>query len=197
MILKRFKYCLFILAYFAQFFYETQSKNDGNFVYGVRFKSTTCEADNKTILTNYCYLKAVSRKIVTFNLGLKFLVPYKKPFFGHIILYYRYGTIFRQIIDTKVFEVCVNVDGSDTNPFVKLVIDFIKNQAPNTIHKCPYKDDWELKNFTLNMDLIDKASKIFPQGIYRWDFSAYLNDIKTLNVSIIFEAKSPIKESFG
>jgi hypothetical protein len=156
-----------------------------------------CQSDNKTIITKYCYLKAVSRKVVTFNIGIKFLVPYTKPFYGHSIFYYRYGTIFRQIIDVKKVEVCGILDGVDTNPLIKLLIDMIKNAAPHIIHNCPYKGDLDLKNFTFNLDLMDKATMLFPQGTYRIDTSLFLNGNSTFNFSGTCEVKSPLKESFG
>ena len=197
MIFNQSKYCLFILAICTQIFYEIQSKNDKNFTNGARFSSLKCEADNKTILVKFCYLKAVSRKIVTLNFGVKLLVPFVKPYFGQVILYYRYGTIFRQIIDVKKFEICAILDGNDTNPLIKLILEMLKSRAPNLIHKCPYEGDWDLRNFTMNTDLIEGASMLFPQGIYRSDFSLYINDSRTFNISGNFEIKSPLKESFG
>jgi len=196
MILNQSKYCLFILAICAQIFYEIQS-NDKNFTNGVRFSSLKCKADNKTTLIKFCYLKAVSRKIVTFNLGVKFLVPFVKPSFGHTIVYYRYGTIYRQIIEIKKFELCEILDGGDTSPLIKLFIDMLKSRSPHLIHKCPYDGDWDLTNFTMNMDLINGASMFFPQGTYRGDFSVYINNSWTFNFSAAAEIKSPIKESFG
>lgn len=41
----------------------------------------TCECDNKTVRNFFCYLKAVSRIIVTLNLGLELLVAYTKPIY--------------------------------------------------------------------------------------------------------------------
>lgn len=196
MILNQSNYCLFILAICAQIFYETQS-DDKNFTNGARFKSLKCKADNKTTLIKFCYLKAVSRKIVTFNYGVKLLVPFVKPFFGNFVVYYRYGTIYRQIIDIKNYEICEILDGGDTNPLIKLLLDMLKSRAPHLIHKCPYDGDWDLKNFTLNTELIDGASMFFPQGIYRGDFSLYINDSWSLNFSAALEVKSSIKESFG
>ena len=198
MILNQSKYLIFIFAICTPIFLEIQSKTEDNFQYvGIRFKSVKCQSDNISIIAKYCYLKAISRKVVVFNLGLKLLVPYKKPFFGHAILYYRYGTIFRQIIDTKKLELCGILDGVDTNPLIRLIVDMVKSIAPNEVHNCPYEGDWDLRNFTLNLDLVDKATMLFSQGIYRWDYSSFYNNSKAFNVSLIFETKSPIKESFG
>ncbi|KAL7014212.1 hypothetical protein ACKWTF_015804 [Chironomus riparius] len=186
------------LAIFIQNFTVIQAKSEDKFSFnGVRFKSVKCQSDNTTITTKYCYLKAVSRKDVTLNIGVKFLVPHTRPFFIQFIFHYRYGTIFRQIIDTKKLEICAILDGTDTNLLVKLVHDLIKNRLPELVHKCPYKDDWDFKNFTLNMDLVDKATMLFSEGTYRVDVSVYFSDVNTINVSIVIDIKSTIKESFG
>jgi len=177
---------------------KIQPKVHDNFQnYGIRFKSVKCQSDNKTILIKSCYLKPVSRKVVTFNFGIKLLVSYKKPFFGHSILSYRYGTIYRQIIDMKKLEVCAILDGVDTHPMVKLIIDFMKSIAPKSVHKCPYEGDWDLRNFTINMDLFDRTSMLFPEGTYRIDTSVFFNGSTTLNFSGEAEIKSPLKGSFG
>ena len=139
----------------------------------------------------------MSRKVVSLNLDIEFLIPFTKPFYLQGLVYYRYGTIFRQIIDTKKIEICGVVDGVDTNLLIKLLIDMIKSEIPDLVHKCPYTGDFELKNFTFNMDVIDKATMTFPQGIYRYDFFLYIHDVSSLNVSTIVEVKSQLKESFG
>ena len=194
----KLKACSFIFIIILQNFDETESKAEDNFKnYRIRFKSVKCQSDNKTILTKYCYLKPVSRNVVTFNFGIKLLVPYTRPIFGHIIIYYRYGTIFRQIIDTKRLEGCAIFDGADTNPLIRIIIDMIKTKAPNLIHNCPYEGDWELKNFTLNMDIVDKTTMLFPEGIYRLDLFIFFNDSSTFNFSGSSEVRSPLKESFG
>jgi len=197
MIFNQFSFFLLILAICSQIFYEIQSKNDKNFIYGVRFNSIGCNADNKTFVVKYCYLKPVSRKIVTFNFGVKVLVPLTKPYYGHSVIYYRYGTIFRQIIDTKKFEICAILDGGDINPLIKLIVEMIKSRDPTLLHKCPFIGDWDMMNFTMNTDIIDRASMLFPHGIYRGDLSIYINDSNALNVSVVCEIKSSIKETFG
>lgn len=178
--------------------YGTRLKNEDNYQnFGVRFKSVKCQSDNKTIFKKFCFLKPLSRKIVTFNAGFKLLVPYTKPVFGHTIIYYRYGTIFRQIIDTKKLEICAILNNEDTNPFVRLMIDMLKSRAPNLIHKCPFNGNWDLTNFTVDMDLMDKVSMIFPEGTYRLDISFFLLDQLTVNFTGMADVKSPFKESFG
>lgn len=159
MILHKFSICFFIFIFFGQFFLGIKLRklsHQENYFNGVRFKSVKCQSDNITVVIKYCYLKAVSRKIVTLNFGIKLLVPYTKPYYIHSVFFYRYGTIFREIIDTKKLEICGILDGLDTNPLVKLVVDMMKSRMPeNILHKCPYKDDWGFNNFTLNTDIAD------------------------------------------
>lgn len=102
---------------------KTFSKSNNNFDHGTRFKSIKCECDNKTLEINYCYLKAISRRIVTANVNVKILVPYVKPYYVQFILYFRYGTVFRQVIDTKQVEWCGLMDGNEVHPYIKLTID--------------------------------------------------------------------------
>ena len=191
--------CLLISAFLIQHFIEIQSKSEDNFHYiGARFKSIKCQSDNITVITKYCYLKAVSRKVVTLNFGVNLLVLYSRPYYIHSVLNYRYGTIFRQIIDTQKIEVCGILDGIDTNPLVKLIFDMIKSSMPaNIFHNCPYKDDWDFNNFTLNLDLVDKVKMLFPEGTYRADIALHFRDVITYNFSLVIEIKTPLKESFG
>jgi len=127
MVLNKFKF--YLILFCALSFYEIYSEDQENFIGGVRFKSIKCEVNNKTILVKYCYLKAISRKVVTYNVGVKLLATYTKPFLIHTTFYYHYGTIFRQIIDTKKLDLYGILAGVDTNPIIKLLVEMIKNKA--------------------------------------------------------------------
>jgi len=198
MILNNSRCCLLILTVCVQICLVIQSKHEDNFKsFNVRFRSLKCESDNKTISVKYCNLKAVSRKVVYLNVGINFLVPFIYPYYTHGIVYYRYGTIEREVIDTKMIELCGFLDGGDKNLLVKLFIDMIGSRLPNLVHKCPYFGDFDLRNFTLNMDLIDRATMMFSQGIYRYDLFCYYNGTISLKISTAVEIKSPLKESFG
>lgn len=193
----KIKISFIIYILFGYNFIKTLSKNQESFTNGLRLKSIKCQADNQTMQVKYCFLKALSRKVVTFNIGVLLLIPFDKPYYLQIVIFYRYGTIFRQVIDTKRIEVCGLMNGIDTNPLIKLFVDMINNQAPNVLHKCPYTGDFDLKNFTFNTDIIDKNTMIFPQGVYRCDYFVFLNEASTLNLSAVGEIKSKLKESFG
>ena len=114
--------------------------------FGCRPTAISCESDNQTVLTKYCFLKPYSRYVVTINVGFQILVPLKKPFYSQILVYYRYGTIFRQAIDTKQNEWCSFMDGTAINPLIKLVSTFINETFPQLYHKCPYEGELNFFN---------------------------------------------------
>lgn len=170
---------------------EINSKAEDNFQnYRIRFKSVKCQSDNKTVITKYCYLKTVSRKVVTFNFGLKFLVPYTRPIYSHTIFYYRYHNDVMEQFSVKLLT-------PKNLKLVQLLTDMIKSKAPHLIHKYPFEGDCELKNFTTDLDFVDKATMLCPEGTYRLDVSLFFNGSATFNFSGSAEVKSPLKESFG
>lgn len=195
-LLKAEVWCL-ILIFIIQSLFYIQPKYQDNFTYGLRFRSLECQSDNTTMILKYCYLKPLSRKTVGFNVGVKILKPLTNPFFLRCVFFYRYGTIFREIIDIRDFNFCDVFDQIKINPLIKLIYDMVKSSVPETIHECPYIGDWDMRNFTVDMNLVDKATMMFPEGIYR------VNVFLTINGSLVhktvtsLEAKSPLKENFG
>ena len=195
---RNFKTCLIIFAVIFHNFIEMKTKVEDNFnSIGLRYKSVKCQSDNTTIFVKYCYLKAISRKVVTFNIGIKFLVPYTQPFYAKGMVFYRYGTIFRQIIDLKTQEICSMLEGVDVNPLIKFLNDELMRKFPKLVHKCPYSGDVDLRNYTSDMEFVDRATMLLPQGTYRFDFSYFFNNSYTFNLTGVAEVKSPLKESFG
>jgi len=114
-----------------------------------------------------------------------------------MILNYKYGTIFRQIIDTKQVEWCGIMDGSESNPILKFMIDQLRPTAARLFHKCPYEGDLEVKNITMDSSIYDKNTQVFPQGNYRADAFIFKDGSEIMKVSVEFELKSPLKESYG
>lgn len=176
--------------------FEVSSKPKDEYLLGTRFKSVKCEADNSTILLKYCYLKAVSRRIVNLNIGVKILIPYTKPYYVQMILSFRYGTVFRQVIDTKQIEWCGFMSGSNVHPYFKLTVDQLRKSASSLFHKCPYDGEIELKNVTVN-ELYSESAFGFPQGIYRFYLFIFKNGKQTFKITTDSEIKSPIKDTFG
>ena len=191
------KVCILVLALSSHLVCGIRTNVQQNkFIHSIRFRSVKCRSDNTTIFVKYCYLKAVSRDIVTLNLGTRYLVPYTKPFYVRSVFSYRYGTIFREIINTQC-EACALVEGAEKNPLIKALHGMLRSRAPKLVTNCPAIGDWDLKNFTMDLNLVTSASMIFPEGIYKIDVTSFYNGSASYNFSGTAEIKSPLKESFG
>ncbi|KAL7014477.1 hypothetical protein ACKWTF_015953 [Chironomus riparius] len=193
-IFLKMKLTLLLFVSFAV--YKSCSVNSVNeYTYGVRFRSVKCFFDNYTVLVKGCFLKAYSRRLVTLNLHGSFGKPLKKPCYFHFILYYRYGNIYREVIDTKKREWCSIMDGTQTHLYIKLLIAQLKDSAPKLFHKCPYEGEHNLYNITVNEE---KAFDLFPQGFYKLKVMTH-NSTNTLvfQMDLLFEIKSQLKESMG
>lgn len=170
-------------------------KKNPSLTYASRFRSIECQADNYTAFVEYCYIKAYSRRVTTVNVLFKNLRPSDAPIWVQMILYYRYGNIYREVIDTKRIEWCAIMDGLTGHLFLMQTIRQIKTMVAKNIHKCPYGEDIEIKNVTLDDA---KGFDVFPEGIYK---ASWITRNKTMDVLWRFNAsinvKSPIKESMG
>ena len=166
--------------------------------FNLRPKSTHCESDNKTVMIKYCYIKALSRRVVAAFLGIKINVPVTKPLYVQLIINYRYGLKFHQVIDTKQIEWCSVMDGNDIqlNPLIKLFVNNLKEKTPKLFQKCPYYGDLDFQNISVITDDL-KDSEVFPEGTYRSNLIVYKNNKKILTVNADSEFKSPVKENFG
>ena len=163
----------------------------------VRPNKIYCETDNKTVLTEYCYLKPYSRYLVTVNIGFGFLISITKPIYTQLLLFYRYGTIFRQIIDTKQIEWCSFMEGSATNPLITAWMGLLNQSMPHVFHECPYEGKLELSNFSLTGNTLKEDSGVFPQGYYRLVLTFSKKDNVFIKVRLEGENTSTLKESFG
>ena len=188
----------FVLALTIIHICSATSKSTDNYNYGGRFKSIKCQTDNRTLIMRYCYLKALSRAVVILNIGLTFAVPYTKPYYVQLILNYRYGTIFREVIDSHQQEWCGIMSGAETHQWIEYIIGYLRKSAAALYHKCPYVGDLDLKNVTIDTENYNKhQSRIFPEGTYRLDVIIFQNEAQTGKFSVSLENKSPVKESFG
>ena len=164
--------------------------------FNLRPKSTHCQSDNETIMVKYCYIKPLSRRVVAAYLGLKLNVPLTKPFYVQLIINYRYGLKFHPVIDTKKIEWCSVMEGSDTNPLIKLFANHLKEKTPKLFQKCPYEGDLDFQNISVITEDL-KEAEIFPEGTYRSNFIIFKNNKTVLTVDADSEFKSPVKENFG
>ncbi|KAL7013678.1 hypothetical protein ACKWTF_015521 [Chironomus riparius] len=170
--------------------------NEKNINYMSKFRAIKCDSlDNSTAYWTLCYIKSYSRTISTLNFGIQ-TKRATKPFLQFIVSY-RYGNIYREILDTKIFDWCVIMDGLDSNILVKFILDAIRESVPGLFHKCPYDGLMEFHNITID-DKVAKKLSIFPEGQYRYNITIYDRPDKlTLMLVVFVDVKSPLKKSFG
>lgn len=68
---------------------------------------------------------------------------------------------------TEALNWCSFMNGDFQNVFHTMLVDIMRQSAPQLFHKCPYKGDIKVYNMTLDLD---KLKFIFPSGIYRTKF---------------------------
>lgn len=175
---------------------KEEAKNEK---YATKFRAVQCYShDNSSAYFTFCYIKAYSRKFSTLNFGIRGLKDWDKPdFYVRIIAYYRYGNIYREIIDSKTIDWCKIIDGIDSNPFIKFEIEIFRKSAPKIFQKCPYEQPIEFYNLTID-DEVAKKLQIFPEGQYKYllKMSPY-PDKTILELTFFTETRSPDKKSFG
>lgn len=110
------------------------------------------------------------------------------------IIFFRYGTIFREVINSGKREWCDIMSGKSSNPLMKAIIGQLTDSVPHLFRKCPYEGILDLKNITVNDG---KSVQAFPQGVYAVHVKGYRSNAETLTVKLNLEIKSPIKETFG
>jgi len=187
-----------ILVTFLIYALKVDTKSSKDYVDGVRFKSIKCQGDNNTtILFKECFMRAVSRQIVTLNVNLVYLIPYTKPFFVQLIVNYRYGIIFRQVIDTHQHEWCNIMNGGDAPILISYIVKLLRKSGPSLFHTCPYEGELDFRNVTIDASQYGNHSSIFPAGTYRLDLFVTVNKTQTVKIFVTYEVKSPLKESFG
>lgn len=91
---------------------------------------------------------------------------------------------------------CSYMEGTGTNPFIMGTAKFVNITHPQLIHKCPYKGDFDLFNYTMSGGL-PPESQIFPQGYYKLTTIGYRNNVAVFTVTINAEITSTLKENFG
>lgn len=162
---------------------------------GSRFRAVQCFSDNFTVILHTCHLKAYSRKIVVLNLHMYFQKPLFKPTNVEFIILYRYGTIYREVINTQKRDWCIIMEGESTHLMISLIIDRLRTSAPQMFHKCPYVGEQKFMNVTLDET---KKYDVFPQGYYKVKVMVYNStDAEVFKMVLDLEIKSPLKESFG
>jgi hypothetical protein len=175
------------------------TKEDEFFKYRTRFRAVKCESvDNSTAYWNFCFIKAHNRYLTSLNFGWMMVKPFTK-WYLRVQADYRYGNIYREIVDTKSMDFCpiMAKSGSGFNLFFKLIFDLIKASVPSLFHKCPYVERQDFYNITIDDELAKKTT-IFPEGQYKYNIS-FCRNIERADLTLIVfsEIRSPLKSSFG
>lgn len=137
---------------------STRAEDQKIYVKGIR-----CIVSDEYVYKNVsCFAKSYSRTVSTINMvgftkfplnfvnvgentfsmkTFRYLIPALKV---EVKLLYKYGTIYREVLHTPVFEWCKFVEeNSDDRDFkikspLALLYGIIKDSAPAVVHKCPY-----------------------------------------------------------
>lgn len=56
-----------------------------------------------------------------------------------IDVHYKYGTVFRNVVNVAPVEWCNQMEGHGTNLFVNMGVDLIRESVPYLFQKCPYE----------------------------------------------------------
>lgn len=170
--------------------------NERNITYGTRFRGIECKNyDNKTAYLTFCFIKNYSRKLSTMNFGIQVMKPV--TIFFRLAVSYRYGVIYREVLDSKIVDFCELMNTLESNKLLKFILDLIRKTAKGLFHKCPYEGLMEYYNITVDDELM-KTTTLFPEGQYRYNVSIFDTPKKiVLNMQVFTEVRSPLKTSFG
>lgn len=132
-----------------------------------------------------------------------------------MVLYYKYGQIFRDVIRVPPLQICSLFRDLKQNPLslslgVRTLVDVINSAAPNLIHECPYNVSyifellflhWKIKRqglFVKNASwAMDDVPSIFASGEYKMFFNGTIKNEFAGTVSVIAIVNSTNKDTFG
>lgn len=122
------------------------------YVRGVRCNGTSLFYPNIS-----CYAKSYNRSFSTVNVFAVLKQPASQVFVRNIDwinssdqcvfsvikvegkLFYKYGTIYRDVINSPRFDWCNLMEVTTSNEMAKQILNIIRDWAPNIVHKCPFK----------------------------------------------------------
>jgi hypothetical protein len=167
--------------------------------YTFRFKSAHCQNIDKSIVfVSKCFIKAYSRSVSAFTIGYVISEPLVRPIFIQVVLHYRYGTIYREIINSHKRDLCEFLDDHRSNPILYMVLKPAFSSIPNFPKRCPITESADFANITIDNENMAKDQFRFPEGLYLHVIKFFKPEEKLLvDVRFVLEAKSPEKKSFG
>lgn len=159
-----------------------------------RIKTMKCVAKNKTIMEfKYCRAKVFSRDSSGIAINITFHQPVTRPFYLKLSMNYKYGTIYRKVVNVPELEMCSVMKNLKTAPpFFKAFLDILGKSIQPLLDGCPYKNE---VNFLAQFD-DDKWPSVFPSGMYRIDCIFRVPETVVMLAYLEFEIVSGIKSSF-
>lgn len=184
---------LILFLIFTSFYSATAStkKNQESFNEGSRYRGIQCKVDNISIELKYCYIKPYSRKISYLNLGVKFLNPIEKPIHVQFISNYQFGSGYREVVNSGKQEWCSVMEASSSNPFMKVVVEVIRENpvAKELLRQCPYEGELVIQNFTTTSI---KMYDALPAGLYRFDVNVFKDEKQIFGLKLSEEVKKDL-----
>ncbi|KAG5668685.1 hypothetical protein PVAND_016614 [Polypedilum vanderplanki] len=167
--------------------------------YWVYFKQFKCEITEQGKISDYiynltCFAKSWSRNHSTMNAIAYLKKPMQSPFISASIAY-KYGTIYREIINLPRYNVCNIHELSKNNLLIRHIYKVFTILTPGLIKECPY---YNIKMINATLNGTDPVG-MFAQGDYRGYVFFY--DSPTGNalykITSFVTVNSPFKESYG
>ena len=119
-----FIFCVWITSISSQ---RNPIEEDKKSIYYLKFRSVKCEIfDNSSVLTKFCFVKPISRSVSSLNLGFDVIKPLYSIIM-QVIGYYRYGNVYREVMNTNLVNFCAVMNGLDNNLLMRVIFDSIKH----------------------------------------------------------------------
>lgn len=160
------------------------------------FKNLKCILKNKTLLEfKYCRVKVYSRNSSGLAVNITFNQTIKRPVFLKVSLSYKYGQIYRRVVNVPEFELCSAVANFKLlPPFVRAFVEILGDSIKRILEGCPFNEAEDL-NLVLKFD-DSKWPSIFPTGYYKFDTAWRASETLAFVAWAEVEIISSIKSSF-
>lgn len=122
----------------------------------IYIRSVQCNFSNQFVYQNVsCFPKSYNRSFSTINIITKFKAPMTKMFVSYSIvlwtillilgffklelkLFFKYGTIYREVIYMRRIDWCETMRNHTDNKILLQLLNLLKDSAPGLLHECPY-----------------------------------------------------------
>lgn len=160
----------------------------------VYVKYVKCNPSMDFYFPNFtCYAKSINRTCSTITFLYESILPISFVYMQAAISY-KYGTIYRQVLDIKRFEYCGLMLRGTKNLVTNFLINIIKESAPAFVQPCPHK----LINVSQAPMSVTSVTSPFATGDYKINLSLTNEYEKRMfTILVVFSVNSSDKNSFG